>query len=241
MSNLNSFSTQSKNNILLLIAVALLILFLFAMLSGEKNDDMETNFFYSSDMKKGKYANNWFAMEVSEISRDIAMEHNISSKTKGVMIVDLDGSRDVFMKLREGDVITGINNRKIENLKDFRKASQNINPVEGMLLDIQRNGYPMYISLSSSSPASVGRPVEFQNPHPFTMTEVAPFLGRDINVGGINIESGIVRKQVEKWVESNFGSGFYACHKCGTLVPDNVIPKNGYVPCPNCSFKMVHK
>ncbi len=242
MSDLNSFSTQSKHNILPLIAVALLVLFLFALLSGKRNDDVEADFFFSGGKQNGTYANNnWFAVEVYEVNRDIAREYNISPKTKGVVIVDLDGSRDIFMKMREGDVITGINNKKIVNLKDFRKALQYVNPTEGMFLDIQRNGYPMYISLNGSSLASGRRPVDFQNPHPFTMTEVAPFLGRDINAGGINVESGIVGKQVEKWIESNFGSSLYACPKCGTLVPDNVYSKNKRISCPNCGTHMVSK
>ena len=159
----------------------------------------------------------------------------------GVVIVDLDGSRDIFMKLREGDVITGINNRKIDNLRDFSKALKYVNPNEGMFLDIQRNGYPMYVSVSGADQASGRRPVDIPNPHPFSMTEIAPILRRDIDVGGMNVEAGIVGKQVENWIEKNFGRGFHVCPNCGTLVPNNMYSNNRRIYCPNCGNRMVSK
>lgn len=242
MSVPNSFSKLSKHNILPVFVGAILAIVLFAMFSGKRNDDMDADFHVSGSIKKGVFVNNdWFAAEVSKINRDIAREYNISPRTKGVIIVNLEGNRDVLMKLHEGDVITGINNRKIVNLKDFRKAMQYVNPTEGMFLDIQRNGYPMYISVSGGNPASGRRPVEFQNPNPFSMTEVAPFLGRDMNVGGMNVEAGVLGKKIESWIKSNFGSDFYACQKCGTLVPNNANANNGNIICPNCGTKMVSK
>ena len=240
--NANSLSEQPRQNILVLFVAALLILVLFAMLTGTRKEDMETDSYVSGSIQKGKYVNNnWFAAEVCEVNRDIAREFNISPRTKGVIIVELEGNRDVLMKLRRGDVITGINNRDVHNLKDYRKAMQKINPIEGMFLDIQRNGYPMYVAVSGSDPASVRQPAGFQNPHPFSMTEVAPFLGRDINVGGMNVESGIIGKQIEQWFGSNFGSGFYACKKCGTLVPGNGNSRKKRIYCPNCGVGMVYK
>ena len=242
MSELNSFSEQSMHSVLPVIFVVLLVLFICAMFSGKRSDERDTVHYVNGGIQKGEHiTNDWFAVEVSEINRNTAGEYNISSRTKGVVIVDLDGSREIFMKLREGDVITGINNRRIDSLKDFRKVSQNINPTEGVLLDIQRNGFPMYISINNAGTAPDRGPFEFQNPHPFSMTEVAPFLGRDIHVGGINVESGIAGKQIEKWVKSTFGGSLNACPKCGTLIPPNPYPNNRYISCPNCGTKMVSK
>lgn len=239
---MQSISEQPGRNILPIIALAIMVLFIFAMFSGNSDYDKETDFYYGGNTQKNrKTYNSWFAVEVSEINRDIAKEYNISHGTKGVIIVDLDGSRDVFMKLREGDVITGINDREVHNLKDFRKAMQDVNPIEGMFLDIQRNGYPMYVSVNGANPAAGRQPVDIRNPHPFSMTDVAPFMGKDIDIGGINVESGIVGKQIERWVESNFGKGFHACPNCGTLVPSSVYSKNKRISCPNCGTHMVSK
>ena len=239
---MQSISEQPGHTILPVIAVAILILLVFAMFSGNGNDDIETNLYVSGSTQKKAYVNNeWFAVEVSEVNKDIAREYNISPRMKGVVIADLDGSRDVFMKLREGDVITGINESEVHNLKDFRKAMKNVNPIEGMFLDIQRNGYPMYVSVNGAGPVSGRQPVDIRNPHPFSMTDVAPFMGRDINVGGINVESGIVGKQIEKWVESRLGRGFHVCPKCGTSVPSNVYSRNKRISCPNCGNYMVSK
>jgi len=242
MSNQSSFSQISKKNILPIFFAVILVFILCALFTGNSYDDQHAELSASGSMQKGVFVSSeWADIEVAQINRDIAREYNLSPGTKGVIITELDGNRDVLMKLRKGDVITGINGRKIDNLRDFRKASKYVNPTEGMILDIQRNGYPMYISISGAGSASGSQPVELQNPHPFSMTEVAPFLGKDIDVGGMNFEAGIIGKEIEKWIESNFGSGFYACQKCGTLVPNNVNSNNGSIFCPNCGTKMVLK
>ncbi len=239
---MQSISEQPRRNILPVIAAVILVLFIFAMFSGNSEDDRDADFKVSGSMKNGVYVNNdWFSAEVSGINRDIARKYNISPKTKGVIVLGLDGNRDVMSKLRKGDVITGINDSEVHNLKDFRKAMKNVNPIEGMFLDIERNGYPMYVSVNGANPASGRQPVDIRNPHPFSMTDVAPFMGRAMQIGGINVESGIVGKQIEKWVERNFGKGFHACPNCGTLVPSNVNSKNKRISCPNCGTHMISK
>ena len=239
---MQSNSEQTRQNILPVIALAILVLFIFAMFSGNRNDDEDVDFKVSGSMKNGVYVNNdWFSAEVSGINRDIARKYNIPTKTRGVIVLELEGNRDVMSKLREGDVITGINDSEVHNLKDFRKAMKNVNPIEGMFLDIQRNGYPMYVSVDGAGPVSDRQPVNIRNPHPFSMAEIAPFAGRNMHIGGINVESGIVGKQIEKWVERSFGRGFHACPNCGTLVPGNVYSRNKRISCPNCGTHMVSK
>ncbi len=174
---MQSNSEQTRQNILPVIALAILVLFVFAMFSGNSDDDMDADFKVSGSMKNGVYVNNdWFSAEVAKINKDIARKYNISPKTKGVIVLGLDGNMDVMSKLREGDVITGINDSEVHNLKDFRKAMQYVNPIEGMFLDIQRNGYPMYVSVNGANPASGRQPVDVRNPDPFSMTDVTPFL-----------------------------------------------------------------
>ena len=239
---MNKPNSSSKRGVIPAVIVVMLVFVLLAMFSGKKSDEMDADLDVSGSMRKGVFANNeWFSAEVSQINRYTAREYNIPRGTKGVVIVELDGNRDVMMKLRKGDVITAINSRKIKNLRDFRRASKDVNPTEGMFLDIQRNGYPMYVSVSGAGVIPNGQAFGYQNPHPFTMTEVTPFMGRDINLGGMNVESGIVGKQIEKWVESNFGSGFHACPNCGTLVPDNGYRNKERISCPNCGTKMSPK
>ena len=242
MSEMQNVSEQPKYYVLPLIAAAILILFIFAMFSGARDDDTEADFNVSGSMKNGVYVNNdLFSAEVSGINKKIAREYNISPKTKGVIIQGIGGNMDVMTKLRKGDVITGINDKEVHNLKDFRKAMKTVNPIEGMFLDIQRNGYPMYVSVSGTGPVSNRQPVDIRNQHPFSMTDIAPFMGRDINIGGLKVKSGLVGKRIEKWIESNSGKGFHACPNCGTLVPSNLYSKNKRIYCPNCGTRMVSK
>ena len=237
-----SNNERNRQNILPVIVAAILVLFVVAMFSGTRDDDREADFKVSGSMKNGVYVNNdWFSAEVSDINKHIAGEYGVSRKTKGVIVLEIDGNRDVMRKVRKGDVITGINNCDVHNIKDFRKAMKKVNPAEGMFLDIRRNGYPMYVSVNGAYPAAGSQPYDVRNPHPFSMTDVAPFTGRNIHFGGMQFESGLMGKQIERWVESNLGRGNHACPKCGTLVPGNRNSRNQRISCPNCGSYMVYK
>lgn len=233
---------RTRQNILPLIVVAILALFVIAMFSGSNDDDRDADFKVSGSMKNGVYVNNdWFSAEVCDINKHIAREYGLSPKTKGVLVQGIDGNMDVLSKVRPGDVITGINDSEVHDLKDFRKAMKKVDPVSGMLLDIRRNGNPMYVSVNGAYPGAGGRQYNVRNPHPFSMTDVAPFMGRDIHFGGLQAESGIFGKQIEKWVESSLGRDYHACTKCGTLVPGGRNSKNNRISCPNCGSHMVSR
>lgn len=235
-------SAPSRQNILSVSIGVMLVVVLFALFSGNGTDDMQADLHISGSMQKGVFVNNdWADIDVSAVNSYVVKKYTISPKTKGVVIVERDGNRDVLMKLREGDVITGINNMKINDLRDFRKASQYINPTEGMFLEIQRDGLPMFVSISGSNPAMGKYPVDSRDSDPFFLKEIAPFLGRDISMGGLNFDSGPFGKEIQKWVESNFGSGFYACRRCGTVIPQHAASNYGTITCPNCGAQMVLK
>jgi len=237
-------SSFSGKNLITVVLAVLMILVLFALFSGPGGYDQDVDFNVSGSMRKGAFVRNeWFSAEISQIDRNVAREYGLSPRTKGVVITDLEGNQDVMMKLRNGDVITAINDIEVKSLRDFRKAMQSVNPTQGMFLDIQRGGHPMYVSVSGGDGMAFdGNAYAYWgNPSPFTMTEVAPFMGRDFNMGGINPGAGVLGRPIEKWIASNFGRGYYACPKCGTIIPGKVSAKKGRMSCPNCNTRMVRK
>ena len=239
-------SSFSGKNLITVVFAVLMILVLFALFSGSGGYDQEVDFSVSGSMNKGAFVRNeWFSAEICQIDRNVARQYGLSPRTKGVVITGLEGNQDVMMKLRNGDVITSINDKEVKSLRDFRKASQSVNPTQGMFLDIQRGGHPMYVAVSGGDGTAFdGNSNAYGgnlHPSPFTMTEVAPFMGQNFNAGGINPGAGVLGRPIEKWIASNFGRGYYACPKCGTIIPGKVSAKKGRMSCPNCNTRMVRQ
>ena len=242
MGNQISGSKISEQYLLPVIFAIVLLLILYAVFTGDncnETSELETT---RTSMKNGKIVNrDWFSLEVSEINRNTAREYNIPSNTQGIVITEIEGAEDVKMKLQEGDVISGINGKKIRNIRDFRKASRNFNPAEGLFLDINRNSYPIYVTIPGTNSVSNPQFEQYQNQQPFELTEIAPYFGKDIDPGGIQLPDGVISNEIENWINNNFGSDYYACLTCGTLVPHNDMTKNKTISCPNCWQKMVLK
>lgn len=237
--SISRFSAQYLFPALLAIVLMLVLSAVFTV--GDYNDTpgLETDWI---SMKNGKIVNrDWFSVEVSGINENTTRKYNIPSATKGVVIVEIEGARDVKNKLQEGDVICGINGRRISNVRDFRKASRIFNPAEGLLLDINRNGYPMYIPISGTGYTSNSQSIQYQNPQPFELLEIAPFLEKGINAGGMHMQNGVIGNAIENWINDNFSDAYYACLTCGTLVPHDYRTKNKNIACPNCGCKMILK
>ena len=72
---------------------------------------------------KGEVAvEEWRGIEVSSITKDIAMRFNIRNK-EGVLIVNVKkGSPASYANLRGGDVIRRINTKIIKTIEDYRDA-----------------------------------------------------------------------------------------------------------------------
>ncbi|MBF0618639.1 MAG: PDZ domain-containing protein [Candidatus Omnitrophica bacterium] len=90
----------------------------------------------------------WAGMSVSNITPSIAMEHNIPKEEVGV-VVNWCESPSYDAGVRTGDVLKGINNKKIKNLSDFLNVTKVTNIADGALLDVSRQGQPLYITMEN--------------------------------------------------------------------------------------------
>ena len=91
----------------------------------------------------------WGGMTVSNITPSIAMEFNIPKDEKGV-VVNWCEDPAYSSGLRGGDLLKAINNKKVHTISEFLKTSKSINLDQGVLLDILRNGEPLYITLKDT-------------------------------------------------------------------------------------------
>jgi len=90
-------------------------------------------------------------LEVIELTKEIAQQLGLRRDEKGVVVVRVEpGSAAEDAKLKKGDVIQEIDNKKINTLNDFNKIASNIKPGETVLLSINRGGQRFYAVIRAS-------------------------------------------------------------------------------------------
>jgi hypothetical protein len=240
MSHFLTIGNKYSNQAMPVVVILVVVLVLFALYSTRNEHELEADVTVRGSYQNGVFINNeWLSVEVAEVNAQIVKEYRLPRGTTGVVLLEVHGNTDVKMKLRRGDVITAINQNNIHNMNDFRRVIKGVHPTDGMFLDIRRKGRSMYVSISGNRRS---RPVAIrQNPHSISLSEVAPILRKDIHVKGAVSQTGLLGKEIETWMTDTFAHGFYACPKCGTLVPDHSNRKRKSLMCPNCSTNMVLK
>ncbi|MBF0384287.1 MAG: PDZ domain-containing protein [Candidatus Omnitrophica bacterium] len=90
----------------------------------------------------------WAGMSVSDITPANAMEFYIPKDEAGV-VVNWCEDPAYSSGVRSGDLIKSINNKKTKKISDFLKVTKDTSLDQGALLDILRNGQPLYITLEN--------------------------------------------------------------------------------------------
>ncbi|MBF0486047.1 MAG: hypothetical protein HQL16_06005 [Candidatus Omnitrophica bacterium] len=103
-------------------------------------------FFFSALMHVGAGDAEWGGMSVSNVTPAMRMEFSIPKDELGV-VVDWAEDPAYSAGVRSGDLIKAINNQKIYTLKDFLRITHTTSLQPGVLLDILRNGQPLYITM----------------------------------------------------------------------------------------------
>ncbi|MBF0123278.1 MAG: hypothetical protein HQL21_07750 [Candidatus Omnitrophica bacterium] len=118
-----------KQRVILFLSLAVFVLFIVAALMHIGAGDAE-----------------WGGMSVSNPSPALMMEFSIPKGEQGV-VVDWCEDPAYSAGVRGGDLIKSINNKPIKNLSDFLKVTNVTSLEPGVLLDILRNGQPLYITM----------------------------------------------------------------------------------------------
>lgn len=90
-------------------------------------------------------------LEVIELTREIAQQLGLNRDEKGVVVVRVEpGSAAEEAKLKKGDIIQEIDNKKVSTINDFNKIASNIKPGGTILLFINRGGQRFYAVIRAS-------------------------------------------------------------------------------------------
>lgn len=88
----------------------------------------------------------WGGMEVVPITPQLAKKFGIGKGKTGVVVIEAEAMA-AASGIMNGDVIQGLNRKKINNMSDFVSATRNANIADGVLLDISRQGDPLFITM----------------------------------------------------------------------------------------------
>ncbi|MBF0511560.1 MAG: magnetochrome domain-containing protein [Candidatus Omnitrophica bacterium] len=105
-------------------------------------------FFVAALMHIGAGDAEWGGISVSNVTPAMRMEFGIPKDEQGVVVNWCEGVA-YSAGVRSGDLIKAINNQKIYTLSDFLKVAKSVSHQPGFLLDILRNGQPLYITMEN--------------------------------------------------------------------------------------------
>lgn len=103
-------------------------------------------FFVAALMHIGSGEAEWAGMSVSDITPARAMEYNIAKDEQGV-VVNWCEDPAYTSGVRGGDLLKAVNNKKVRNVSEFLKVTKLVSIQDGVMLDVVRNGQPLYITL----------------------------------------------------------------------------------------------
>jgi serine protease Do len=86
-------------------------------------------------------------MTVQELTPEIARSLRVT-ESKGLVVTNVDeGSPADEAGIRRGDVIVEVNQRKVENLRDYQAALGRVGSADSLLLLVRRGGNVLYVAL----------------------------------------------------------------------------------------------
>jgi serine protease Do len=105
-----------------------------------------------AQMKKGagpKTESAW-GITVQNLTPELAQRFGVDEKEGGVVITDLaQGSPAAEARLRQGDIVEEVNRRKIQNVRDWKLATEKMKKGEPLLLLIKRGANTFYVAIKA--------------------------------------------------------------------------------------------
>ncbi|MBU1934391.1 hypothetical protein KKE87_04100 [Patescibacteria group bacterium] len=103
-------------------------------------------FFLAAMLRIGIGKAEWAGMTVSDLTSNLAIEFSIPPDEEGVVINWVEGQA-FYSGVKSGDLLKKINNEKVRNVKEFLRIARYLDINDGILLDILREGSPVYVTL----------------------------------------------------------------------------------------------
>lgn len=91
----------------------------------------------------------WEGIQVENLTSELSSRYGIPEGEKGAVVTGIDYEKaKTDLGLREGDLVKGINRDEVTGADTFVRAAKKIDLDDGVVLDIVREGNPIYITYS---------------------------------------------------------------------------------------------
>lgn len=101
----------------------------------------------SNSKESKKDSKDWLGAKIVTLNEELAQQAQQPRDAMGVLVFDIEPGSDADeIGLLQGDVIRGVNQMPTPDLASFRKASESVKLKQGLVLDILRQGRPIYLS-----------------------------------------------------------------------------------------------
>ncbi|MDP0587683.1 MAG: Do family serine endopeptidase [Candidatus Endonucleobacter bathymodioli] len=114
------------------------------LIIGELPDD-SSHSGGQSRRKKGPYSNR-LGVQVSELDNDYRSKLELDESTVGLVVISIMSGVANSIGLRQGDVITDINNARVKNVMEFKEAVKKLPVDHSISMRIVRDGHALYIT-----------------------------------------------------------------------------------------------
>jgi len=92
-----------------------------------------------------------WGITVQNLTAELAQKFGIDEKETGVVITELSqGTPAAEAKLRPGDVIQEVNRQKIQNIRDWKQATEKMKQGEPLLLLVKRGTNTFYVAIRAA-------------------------------------------------------------------------------------------
>lgn len=90
----------------------------------------------------------WLGANVIAVSPELTENFGQPREAEGVLVIDVEpGSTAEEAGLLAGDIIRAVNQAPVRSVADFRRETSRLNLKKGFVLDVLRQGKPLYLSL----------------------------------------------------------------------------------------------
>jgi serine protease Do len=91
-----------------------------------------------------------WGITVQNLTPELAHKFGVDGKEGGVVITDLaEGSPAADARLRQGDIIEEVNRQKIQNVRDWKQATEKMKKGEPLLLLVKRGANTFYVAIKA--------------------------------------------------------------------------------------------
>jgi serine protease Do len=91
-----------------------------------------------------------WGITVQNLTPELAQRFGVDEKEGGVVITDLaEASPAAEARLRQGDIVEEVNRQKIQNVRDWKQATEKMKKGESLLLLVKRGANTFYVAIKA--------------------------------------------------------------------------------------------